>query len=246
MESVNRQSKGLVSVIIPIRRGEDVYPVVRSVIPANSFYAKVEVIVVDEGLERSAQRNIGIDRATGEYLLILDSDQVAGAGLIGECVTKMDRDKSIGGIFIPETLMTKGFWGRVRNWERQFYTGTPVDCVRFVRAQGCPKFDVRMNGPEDSDWNHRVPGKRIVSHLRLYHHENMGTWKFLMKKAYYAKSMRRYKERWPNDKVLDWRWRCFGVFFENGKWKRFTSNPIYAAAVWFLILARGIVYKLNK
>ena len=57
----------MVSVIIPIRKGENVSEVINSL--KLSCYKDIEIIVVDEGLERSAQRNIGIKRAKGEYLI---------------------------------------------------------------------------------------------------------------------------------------------------------------------------------
>jgi hypothetical protein len=66
--------------------------------------------------------------------------------------------------------------------------------------------------------------------------------KWFSKKAYYAKSMKRFIERNPNDKILDWRWRCIGVFLEQGKWKRFLSRPDLAIAVLFIILIRGMIY----
>jgi glycosyltransferase involved in cell wall biosynthesis len=121
-----------VSVIIPIRRNEDIGQVLLSL--ANSVYQDFEIIVVDEGLERSAQRNIGISRAKGEYLLVLDSDQCVSPGLIGECVEILKNGGD--GVYIPEIIKTKGLFAYIRNWERQFYTATPIDVVRFVRAKG--------------------------------------------------------------------------------------------------------------
>ena len=149
-------------------------------------------------------------------------------------------------LYIPERIVTKGLFGRIRDWERQFYTSTPIDVVRFVKREGCPKFDELQNGPEDSDWDRRVTGKRGVTTSPIYHHDNVSFINYFKKKAYYSKSMQRFIERNPKDKVLDFKWRCFGVFIEKGKWKRFISNPILALCVLFTIFLRGIVYKINK
>ena len=237
MDTLTRNHKPTVSVIIPIRRGEDIRETYKSL--ENSTYLFLQLIVVDEGLERSAQRNIGIQNAYGEYLLILDSDQRVHPDLIEECVYLMT-DSNIQGIYIPEILKTKGFFARIRDWERQFYTGTPIDVVRFVRSP-CPLFDERMSGPEDSDWDRRIKGKKETSFFPIYHYEKVGLIGYFKKKAYYAKSMKRFIEKHPNDKILDWKWRCWGVFME--RWQTFFSNPFMAVLVMLLLLVRGVIYK---
>jgi hypothetical protein len=241
--------KGLVSVIIPKRRGEDINRVIQAV--KNSVYTNIEIIVVDEGLERSTQRNIGIDRAQGEYLLILDSDQVISNSVIHQCVFFCNSDILPGfpfynSVYIPEIIKTKGLFAYIRNWERQFYNTTPIDCVRFVRSEVCPLFDETMIGPEDADWDRKIPGNKAICSAPLYHYDNIGVLKYFFKKAYYSKSMRRYAEKYPNDKVLDWKWRCFGVFFEKGKWKGFLARPDLAFAVLTIIFIRGIIYYAKR
>lgn len=231
-----------VSVIIPIRRGENTDNIIASIL--SSDFKDYEIIVVDEGLERSRQRNIGIDRAKGEYLLILDSDQRVSSFLIGECVRKINC--GIDAIYIQEIIKTKGLFAYIRNWERQFYTATPIDVVRFVRRENCPKFDEAMVGPEDSDWDRQIEGIRSISIAPLYHYDNVGVIDFFYKKAYYCKSMKRFAERNPDDKILNFWWRCFGVFVEQGKWKRFLSRPDLAIAVLTLIFVRGVIYLWQK
>lgn len=241
MENICGEHKDKVSIIVPKRRGENIDNVLESI--RNSTYSNYEIIVVDEGLERSEQRNIGISRAKGEFLLILDSDQCIHKSLLIECVFAM---RYADALYIPEKVMTKGLFGYIRNWERQFYNQTPIDCVRFVRAKDCPLFDTTMRGPEDSDWDRRIKGKRDITYFNIYHYDNVGIIKFLLKKAYYSKSMRRFAEKYPDDKCLNFWWRCFGVFLEQSKWKRFLSRPDLALAVLLLIFARGVVYYVNK
>ncbi len=229
-----------VSIIVPERETESVKSLL-SFIEKFNTYKNIEVVVIDEGLERSAQRNSGIKRATGDYLLFLDSDMLIHPKLIQECVDLM-RWFSYDGLYIPEIITTKGWFGRLRNWERSFYTGTPIDTVRFVR-KGCPLFDETMNGPEDSDWDRKIGNDRAVSLKPYYHQDNIGIKEYFRKKAYYSKSMKRFKELHPNDKVLNFWWRCFGVFLEQGKWKRFLSRPHLAVMVLLLIFVRGVIYE---
>lgn len=237
---IGKQRLPKVSVIIPTTDKEKdlLDTCVKSI--QKSTYKNVEIIVVNEGKERSAQRNIGIDRATGEYFLFLDSDQFISPHLITDCVKKMN---GYSAVYIPEKIVTDGFFGRLRNWERQFYTATSVDVVRFVKAVGCPMFDETMSGPEDSDWDRRVKGLRCTSEWDLYHLDNIGFIKYLKKKSYYNKSMNLFKNKWPKDKVLNWKWRCFGVYFERGKWKRCIQSPFMFLCLMGLIFIRGIIYK---
>ena len=228
----------MVSIVIPKRKGEDISKCLDSI--SQSKYKGYEIIIVDEGLERSEQRNIGIGRAKGEYVLILDSDQYISQCLLTDCVWRAER--GYDAIYIPEKIITTGWFGRLRDWERQFYTATCVDVPRFVRKSACPYFDRSMSGPEDSDWGQRIPGLRATSIACLYHEDNVTLLSYFSKKAYYSKSMKRYQEKWPDDKVLDFKYRCFQIFLEDGKWKRFIKSPIAALGVMTLIFIRGIIY----
>lgn len=233
----------LVSVIIPIVKND---PHIKECVECinRSTYKKIEIIVVDEGLERSAQRNIGIRKAKGDYLLILDSDQMITRRVIYNCVYKMQGKKSLVGIYIPERIITPGWFGKLRDWERQFYTGTLVDVVRFVR-KGCPLFDETLHGVEDSDWERQMPGNRDICDFELNHHDKVGVIKFLKKKNYYAKSLGKYMKKNPNDTLLTFKYRCWTVFTENGKWERLLDKPHYTLGVMLLLLARGIIYYAN-
>ena len=232
----------LVSVIIPTHKGRDLSQVLEAI--DKSTYRNVEVIIVSEGKERSAQRNIGIDRSTGDYLLFLDSDMVITPTLIGNCVNDIG---DLHALYIPEIITTKGLFARIRNWERQFYTGTAVDCVRFIKKKFCPYFDPALNGPEDSHWDRLIQDKRVLSYTDYYeHYEDINFIGYFKKKAYYAKSMKLFAEMNKGAKILNWKWRCFGVFLENGKWKKFLRNPLMATAVLTTIFIRGIIYLWKK
>ena len=234
---------GLVSVIIPStdKELEQAHLAVCSV--ENSTYKNTEVIIVNEGFERSRQRNLGIERARGEYLCFIDSDQTLDWRMIADCVARI---KYFGGVYIPEIVMGDDWFAKLRNWERQFYTGTAIDVCRFVRAYKCPTFDETLVGPEDSSWDRRIMGGKTISKSCVYHYENVSFFQYLRKKSYYARSMKRFAMRNPNDKVLDWRWRTIGVFLENGKYKRFFAKPHYALAVLMLIFLRGVIYCVAK
>ena len=238
----------LVGVIIP-RTGKE-GDIVRRSIEAieNSTFAKgyhfnIEIITLNVGQERSMQRNEGMKQSKADYFLILDADQVVSENVIGECFYLMERNSWCDGIYIPEIIPGKSLFNRIRNFERQFYTATPVDVVRFVR-KGCPLFDETLNGPEDSDWDRRVGPYhyKLTCKSHLSHYDNIGLRDYIKKKAYYSQSMKRYAELHPTDKVLDLKYRCFGIFVEGGKWKKVVGHPVLFLGIVFILLIRGIIW----
>ena len=226
-----------VSVVVP-NHGRDISAIRR----VCDGMDQVELIEVDLGKERSEQRNIGMEKASGEFLFILDSDQVPTRTLIYECIKIMDDNPACSGIYIPETIRGEDSFTKLRNFERQFYTGTCIDVVRFVRKKIAPKFDLTMSGPEDADWDLRIPPIKLISDEPLYHDDQIRLGDYLKKKAYYTKSMRRFQELHPGAKVLKFWYRAFVVFLEHGKWKRLLLYPIMTIKLYSLIFARAVIY----
>lgn len=236
--------KGMVSCVIPIVRND---PYVKECVEAinNSTYKNVEIIVVDEGKERSYQRNFGIKKAQGEFLIWIDSDMRLHPKLLEDCINKIEGHTAV---YIPETIVTEGFFGYLRNWERQFYNGTLVDVVRFIRTEECPLFDETLHGVEDSDWERQIlinnPKATFSTSLYpFYHHDKVGLIKYLKKKAYYAKCLSAYKKKNPNDKLLTFKYRCFQIYVEKGKWKRLLKRPDLSVLMFSLLFARGVIMK---
>jgi glycosyltransferase involved in cell wall biosynthesis len=226
-----------VSVVVP-NHGRDLTKLKASV------NGSAELVIIDRGLERSAQRNIGIREADGDIILWLDSDQSVSPGLIQECKELIQSGYSC--VYIPEIIVAKSFFGRIRKFEREFYTGTAIDVPRAVLKKACPMFDETMNGPEDADFGNRIKGFRAISKNPLYHHDDISFREYIRKKAYYSKSMKRYAEKWKDDKCLNLKYRCWTVFTENGKWKKLLKNPILSLGILFVIAVRGVIYYANK
>lgn len=205
----------------------------------------VEYIEIDEGKERSIQRNKGIRKAKGDILIILDSDQVLSKGAVNEIRNTLSSGKATC-LYIPEVILAEGYWGKVRKFEREFYTATRIDVPRAVLAEFCPKFDASMSGPEDADWGNRIPGLRGVTKHVLYHHDNIGLGEYFRKKRYYSRSMERYRQKWPDDPILKARYRCWQVFTEDGKWRKLVRHPKLVIGILFIIAIRGVIYVTRK
>lgn len=215
--------------------------------------------VFDRGPERSAQRNFGVENASGECFLYLDADMILSDNVIRDCVEKIESNPEIIALHISEIIMGEKFFSQVRRFERSFYDGTVIDGVRFIKKSEFQKvggFDEKLTGPEDWDLDKKLKevGKLDLVKTPIYHNEaEFDLKKYLSKKGYYAKKFDEYIEKWsqlPDGKGIKAKkdpdikkqfglyYRFFGVFVENGKWKKLSAHPILTLGVYFL---RGLV-----
>jgi glycosyltransferase involved in cell wall biosynthesis len=271
LKTLKKASDPLVSVIITTKNEEKNIEKCLQSIKAQTF-TNTELIVVDnfsedrtveisrkydakiylKGPERSAQRNYGAQMSGGEFLLYLDADMILSPDVIEECVKKCEVE-GVDAIYIPERIIGDGFWVKVRDFERSFYTGTVIDAVRFIRRNLSSRvggFDESLIGPEDWDFDRRIReiGQTSIINAVLYHNEDeFNTKKYLKKKKYYYVGVKNYIRKWgPNNletmKQVGVRYRLIGVFIEKSKWKKMIRNPLFTIAMYCLRLRVAIGY----
>jgi len=205
--------------------------------------------VFDKGPERSAQRNFGVSQSEGEYVIYLDADMIMSENVISACIEKIRKDKEIIALHISEIVMGEKFFSRVRRFERSFYDGTAIDGVRFIKKSAFLEvggFDESLTGPEDWDLDKKLKkiGKVALVKEPIHHNEaEFDLTKYLSKKGYYSKKFDDYIAKWGSDdpdikKQFGLGYRFFGVFMENGKWKKLLAHPRLAFGMYFL---RGMV-----
>lgn len=160
-------------------------------------------IVIQMEANRSAQRNAAAERASGNYLLFIDSDMRLHENVLFECGAAMTED--VAALVIPEIFVGQGFWSKVRGFERTFYDDIwYLEAARFYRRDQfllIHGFDARMVGPEDWDLDQRVRQHGSVDRTTspIYHHEGktdlLG---ILRKKAHYSNSFPLFRETHPS------------------------------------------------
>ncbi|NPA99435.1 MAG: glycosyl transferase family 2, partial [Crenarchaeota archaeon] len=149
----------------------------------------------------------------------------------------MESNPKIGGIVIPERSVGDSYWVKVRDFERQFYAGTPIESARFFRWELVLKvggFDEDVVFFEESTLPQKIEklGYDVWARISapiLHHEEGFSLRKWLRKKYYYGQTAREYKRKYHElgSKQISALYR-FGLFFKN---KRFWSRPHLAIGV---------------
>lgn len=185
----------------------------------NQSYDNVELIVVDNnstddtkdiaskytnnvhnvGPERSAQRNYGVNIATGQYVMIIDSDMELTLDVVAACIEQVTIHPEQKGLVIPEESFGKGFWAQCKRLERSFYVGVEwMEAARFFSRQTYLDLDgysERLISGEDWDLSQRVGKLAPLGRINEYIRHNEGALQLgrtLKKKYYYAQKFAKY------------------------------------------------------
>lgn len=204
----------------------------------------------------SIQKNYGAHHSSGKYILNLDGDMTVSETLVQECFDICEAEP-FAALYIPEVVVGEGSWIKARNFERSFYDHTCINGVRFIRREAFDAiggFDEAVVIAEDWDFDRRIneagPTKMVTS--PLYHNEgHLKISSFMKGKAYYSKNLKPYIEKWGVDdpivkKQLGIPYRYFGVYTENGKWKKLLCHPILTARMYFIKGMTGLQYLIHR
>lgn len=247
----------LVSIIVPTRNSSEFLDRCLSSIK-NQSYTNIELIVVDnsstdstqaiarkytdkvftKGPERSAQRNYGVSKSSGDYVLIIDSDMELSPRVVEASVEKASNDYEIKGLIIPEESFGEGFWAQCKKLERSFYVGVIwMEAARFftkeayIEAQG---YNELLVSGEDWDLSQRI-GKLDRVNGYIYHNEGkLSLIKTLKKKYYYAKEFAKYSKTTesPNIKQQTSVFSRYALFLSQPI--KLFKNPVLGVGILFM------------
>lgn len=213
----------LVSVVIPTRNSErTIGRCLKSI--RNQTYKNIELIVVDnnstdrtkeivkkytsnvfnKGPERSAQRNYGVQKSKGKYVLIHDSDIYFYRNSVKECVHLALNGAEA--IILPEKSIGNGFWSKVKAFERSFYVNNDlIEAPRFFEKKfflSVGGYDEKLTACEDWDLTNKIRSKGVriyrAKHFLLHDEGKLNLFGSSKKKAYYSKWIKLYKKRYPS------------------------------------------------
>jgi glycosyltransferase involved in cell wall biosynthesis len=166
--------------------------------------------VFDKGPERSAQRNFGVARAQGAYVLIIDSDMELSPGVISNCVDKLQSQPSLAALIIPEESFGEGFWARCKRLERSYYVGVETieaaRCFAINAYKDIGGYNEHMTGGEDWDLTNRLRrAGKTIGRINAFIFHNEGRPKFTRtarKMYYYAQHAAAYFAENPTKSAL--------------------------------------------
>jgi glycosyltransferase involved in cell wall biosynthesis len=212
------------------------------------------------------QRRFGAKKAKGKYLCFIDADMVLNPKVVEQCMGKLsafssqpsarkgeltannptnsvDRQRSKvpkGAVIIPEVSFGKGFWAKVKSFEKKMYIGDDrVEAARFFTKEAyfaSGGWKKGMAAGEDWDLTRRVrlAGYTIERVKELIHHNEgrIDLLRTLKRKFYYAQKSKPFVKK--NIKGLnDYLAFIFRpAYFRN--WREFVKHPVLGAALCFM------------
>lgn len=229
----------------------------------NQSYPKVEIVVVDnystddtlviakrytkrvftKGPERSVQRNYAVEKANGEYIIIIDSDMKLSEHVITSCVEAVAQP-GVKGAVIPEESFGQGFWAQCKKLERSFYNDVPwMQAARFFAKADFERlggYDSTLTSGEDWELSQRIgkTGELAAVEPLIFHNEGRLSLLTLMrKKAYYGQKYVHYKAV-AKDRYADDHSKQAGVFARYGLFfkqpVKLFRNPIRGVGMLFM------------
>ncbi len=194
LKSVSRQSQKCEIVVV------DNFSEDKTVVIVRKFTKKV----FTKGPERSTQRNFGLKKAKGEFVLFLDADMILEKNVVLECITSFKKNSYLSGIIIDEVPKGKGLLARIKKLEKRLNTGHPnLEAARFFKLKEVIKvggYDEKLFAGEDWDLSKKMEMLGALARIesKIYHIENETFWDDIKKKYYYSKNIRVYAKKHPH------------------------------------------------
>ena len=257
----SKTEEGLISIIVPtLNAGEHLKNLLPSLVKQTN--KKFEVIINDDVKTmddtkyllkrfskkikiRHLQKNISMaqgrksasELARGEYLLHLDADMKLASSVLEQCIKKI---KNYDALVIPEISYGRGFWAKVKIFERSMYVGDDtIESARFFKTSvyklvGGHNEKMVLSEDKDLDLRVRRSGFRIgrISGP-IYHNEgNFSIFNSMKKKFFYGRTASILMLANPAFALKYGNIIFRHAFFRN--WRKLLSHPILTIGVFLV------------
>ncbi|MCU1452081.1 MAG: glycosyl transferase family 2 [Acidimicrobiales bacterium] len=252
-------TKPTVSVVVPVKDSiRTIEACLRSI--RAQTWPDVELVVIDNfstdgtwdvvqryahhaeqaGPERSAQRNLAVERAKGAWVLWIDADMELPPSIV-ERAMEVALDEEADGVFIPEVTVGDGYWTACRALERSCCVEEVlVQSPRLVRRDYLRRtggFLESLSGTEDAELRSRMIADGCslawIPDLIVHDEGRMSLRFILEKRYYYGRGLKRYKAQHPGA-LSGQAGAAVGAYRRH--WRRLAAQPLVSAGA---VLMRG-------
>lgn len=252
----------LVSVVVPVKNAARTMEACLRSIRAQTW-PNLELIVIDNfsddgtweiarrfahhaeqaGPERSAQRNLGVERASGPWVLWIDADMELPPTIL-ERAMAVALEEEADGVFIPEVTVGDGYWTACRALERSCcIEEVLMQSPRLLRRDYLRRtggFLTSLSGTEDAELRSRMidDGCRLawIPDLIVHDEGRMSLGFIVSKRYYYGRGLRKYREEHPGALSAQ-AGSAVGAYRRH--WRRLAAKPTVAVGV---VLMRGLEF----
>lgn len=262
-----KTQKGLISIIVPtLNASRHLKTLLPSLV--KQTYKKFEVIINDdkktnddtEEIVAKYSKNLKINyikentsmaqgrksasmHAKGEFMLHLDADMKLSPKVLKQC---MDNTNDYDALVVPEISYGKGFWARVKIFERSMYVGDDtVESARFFsssvyRSVGGHNEKMVLSEDKDIDLRIRKEGYRVGRITApIYHNEgNVKLFNDLKKKYFYGRTASVLMLTNPAYSLKYGNIVFRPAFFRN--WRKMLVHPVLSIGVFTLKLLHTV------
>ena len=201
------------------------------------------------GPERSAQRNLGIERANGPWVLWIDADMELPPTIVERAMEAALREGA-DGVFVPEVTVGDGYWTSCRALERSCCVEEIlVQSPRLVRRDYLREtggFLESLSGTEDAELRSRMIGDGCqlawIPDLIVHDEGRMSLGFIWSKRYYYGRGLKKYRAEHPGA-LSEQAGSAVGAYRRH--WRRLAAKPTVAAGVVFLRAGEFAAYGIG-
>ena len=216
------------------------------------MFLDADMILSPNVVEESVKKMESEEGLVGVYI----SEVVLGKSYFSK-VRRFERSFYDGTVIDGARFIKKSVFEKVGGFDEDLYAAEDWDLDKRLKKIGNLEVLENKESVDLSKWEFRnfilergVNPENFGS--VIYHNESeFDLKKYISKKKYYSKNFDKYLKKWGSEdpdikKQFGFRYRFFGVFIENGKWKKLIGNLPLALGMYFLRFLVGVSYILKN